>query len=45
MHFPVQITKHAMKSLEHTQRSRSFLYAAIAFIVAYLLGNTTYPVL
>ena len=40
MHFPVQITKHAMKSLEHTQRSRSFLYAAIAFIVAYLLGNT-----
>jgi hypothetical protein len=40
MHFPVQITKHGMRSLEHTQRSRSFLYATIAFVVAYLLGNT-----
>jgi Queuosine biosynthesis protein QueC len=40
MHFPVQITKYGMKSLEHTQRSRSFLYATVAFIVAYLLGNT-----
>jgi hypothetical protein len=29
-----------MKSLEHTQRSRSFLYATVAFIVADLLGNT-----
>jgi len=40
MHFPVQITKHGMKSLEHTQRSRSFLYATIAFVVAHILGNT-----
>jgi 7-cyano-7-deazaguanine synthase in queuosine biosynthesis len=40
MHFPVQITKHGIEALEHTQRSRSFLYASIAFIVAYLLGNT-----
>ncbi len=40
MHFPVQITKYGMKSLEHTQRSRSFLYATVAFIVAHLLGNT-----
>ena len=38
-HFPVQITKHGMKSLEHTRRSRSFLYATVAFIVAYILGN------
>jgi 7-cyano-7-deazaguanine synthase in queuosine biosynthesis len=39
MHFPVQITNHDVKALEYTQRSRSFVYASIAFVVAYLLEN------
>ena len=39
MHFPVQITKHGMRAHENTQRSRSFLYAAIACVVAHLFGN------
>jgi hypothetical protein len=41
MHFPVLLTRHEpLRVQEHTQRSRSFLYAALACVVARLFGKT-----
>src|SRR5262249_46190508 len=39
MHVPVLVTRHEpLPVQEHTQRSRSFLYTALACVVAQLLG-------
>ncbi|MBO6716749.1 MAG: 7-cyano-7-deazaguanine synthase [Rhizobiaceae bacterium] len=38
VHAPVRITKTGIKAVENTQRTRSFLYAAIAATVASLVG-------
>ena len=38
MHVPVWINKKSARHLEYTQRSRSFLYAALAVVVAEVLG-------
>ena len=41
MHFPVLLTRQEpLRVHEHTQRSRSFLYAALACVVAQLFGKT-----
>jgi 7-cyano-7-deazaguanine synthase in queuosine biosynthesis len=41
MHVPVLVTRQeTLPAREYTQRSRSFLYAALACVVARLLGNT-----
>jgi len=41
MHVPVLITRQEpLRALEHTQRSRSFLYTALAGVIARLFGNT-----
>jgi 7-cyano-7-deazaguanine synthase in queuosine biosynthesis len=41
MHIPVLITRQEpLRVQEHTQRSRSFLYGALACVVARLFGNT-----
>jgi 7-cyano-7-deazaguanine synthase in queuosine biosynthesis len=41
IHFPVLINRQdPLPVPEHTQRSRSFLYAALACVVAQLFGNT-----
>jgi len=41
MHFPVLLTRQEpLRVQEHTQRSRSFLYAALACVVARLFGKT-----
>src|SRR5262249_43553608 len=38
LHVPVRITKHRTKAVEYTQRSRSFLFAALAITIARLTG-------
>jgi 7-cyano-7-deazaguanine synthase in queuosine biosynthesis len=41
MHVPVLVTRQEpLRVQEHTQRSRSFLYTALACVVARLFGNT-----
>jgi Queuosine biosynthesis protein QueC len=41
MHVPVLVTRQEpLRVQEHTQRSRSFLYSALACVVAQLFGNT-----
>jgi hypothetical protein len=41
MHFPVLLTRQEpLRVQEHTQRSRSFLYGALACVVAQLFGKT-----
>jgi hypothetical protein len=41
MHVPVLVTRQeTLRAPEYTQRSRSFLYAALACVVARLLGNS-----
>lgn len=41
LHVPVMITKHGeLRSRDYTQRSRSFLFGALALVVARLLGNS-----
>lgn len=40
LHVPVIITKQGLRSRDYTQRSRSFLFAALALVVACLLGNS-----
>jgi hypothetical protein len=39
LHVPVWLSKHGAPEAEHTQRSRSFLYAALATVVARLFGH------
>jgi hypothetical protein len=42
MHIPVLVTRREpLQVHEYTQRSRSFLYAALACVVAQLFGNTS----
>ncbi|MGZ8998753.1 MAG: 7-cyano-7-deazaguanine synthase, partial [Allosphingosinicella sp.] len=41
LHVPVMITRQGeLRSRDYTQRSRSFLFAALALVVARLLGNS-----
>lgn len=40
LHVPVMITKQGLRSRDYTQRSRSFLFAALALVVVRLLGNS-----
>ena len=39
LHVPVRITKHQTRTVEFTQRTRSFLFAALAVTIARLAGN------
>jgi hypothetical protein len=38
-HVPVRITKHNVEAIETTQRTRSFLFAALAVVVGQLAGQ------
>lgn len=38
LHIPVWLSKHGAAEAEHSQRSRSFLFAALATVVAQLFG-------
>jgi hypothetical protein len=41
MHFPVQVTRQeSLRVQEYTQRTRSFLYMALACVVARMFGST-----
>jgi 7-cyano-7-deazaguanine synthase in queuosine biosynthesis len=42
MHVPVRITKHRTEAVEFTQRTRSFLFAALAVTIARLVGNNQF---
>jgi 7-cyano-7-deazaguanine synthase in queuosine biosynthesis len=39
LHVPVRITKRADRTVEFTQRTRSFLFAALAMVVGHLTGS------
>jgi len=44
LRFPFSLTLHDRRAAEETQRSRSFLFAAIAFAVATALGQDSFEV-
>jgi 7-cyano-7-deazaguanine synthase in queuosine biosynthesis len=39
LHVPIRITKSGMRTVETTQRTRSFLFTALATVVGHLLGR------
>ena len=39
MHIPVNVTNEGIKPAEQTQRSRSFLFASLAFVIAQMFGK------
>ena len=41
LHFSVGVTKGGMKAVEFTQRTRSFLFAVLGFLVAHLFNRET----
>lgn len=44
LRFPFSCSLHGKRAVEETQRSRSFLYTAIAFAVASALGQTQFTI-